>query len=528
MLVIGLGGGVAIERLPPGLREVHVVELEEEVVVANRLIGSLRSHDPLTDPRITVVINDARNALRLTGRRYDVIVSQPSHPWTAGASHLFTAEFARLVKSRLAPEGVFVQWTSVGFLDQATLRSLTATLTGVFGHVRLYNPQAVELLLVASDAPLDVERTLVGAADVPGLDAHLASVGIAGREDLLAALVLDEAAAVNLAAGARPSTDDRNVMATHSRHLDDGLSVSELYEITGDIHPLGRPGFWSALETEAPGVDYAYLAAKLASRPGAMSRLPDLSRAAIGQPGAELVEPIFLLASGKPERAQQRLREILVQEPQNAVARWLLVSTQMDDVLDDPVAAGQLRDEAAALTGVPAAVLAALRHEQAGAWTEVAALDARLAAARSNEPWFLHALRLQAAWRLQPEHAGRQDLAAEALVRLDRILALRVDLPLLVRRATAAERLGDAPVALESAALVLELLTDVQTRPPRARLMAALQALTGLLRAHPEWRAEPRGPTVFEALDSANRRFRPRDPARGASGSSSFSPARFQ
>ena len=35
--------------------------------------------------------NDARNALALSARRYDIIVSQPSHPWPAGASHLYTA-----------------------------------------------------------------------------------------------------------------------------------------------------------------------------------------------------------------------------------------------------------------------------------------------------------------------------------------------------------------------------------------------------------------------------------------------------
>jgi len=504
--VIGLGGGVAIERLPPGLREVHVVELEQKVVTANRLIGHMRNHDPLTDPRVTVIINDARNALRLTGRRYDVIVSQPSHPWTAGASHLFTAEFARLVKSRLNADGVFVQWTSVGFLDEATLRSLTATLTGVFRHVRLYNPQSVELLFVASDAPLDVERTLAGAAGVPDLAAHLASVGIAGREDLLSTLVLDDVAAVNFAAGTRPGTDDLNLMATRSRYLADGLSMRELYDITSDIDPLARPDFWRAVGTEAPGVDFVHLAAKLASRTDTVARLPGLLGATLGRPGTELVEAIVLLASGNGQRAQQRLRAILTREPQDAVARWLLVAMQIDDVADGS-APRQLLDEAAALGGVPAAVLAALRHEQTGAWAEVAALDEQLAGARSNEPWFLQALRLQAAWRLQPEHAGRQDLAAEALALIDRILPLHTDLPLLVQRATAAERLGNAPVALESAALTLELLTDVSTRPPRARLRETLQALNGLLQPHPEWRVEPRGGTVFKALDRANRQF---------------------
>jgi len=506
LLVIGLGGGVAIERLPPGLREVHVVELEEKVVTANRLIGPVRAQDPLTDPRVTVIVNDARNALRLTGRRYDVIVSQPSHPWTAGASHLFTAEFAQLVRSRLNADGVFVQWTSVGFLDQAMLRSLLATLGGVFGHVRLYNPQSVELLFVASDAPLDVERTLAGAAAVPGLAAYLAEVGIAGPEDLLAALVLDDAAAATFAAGVRPGSDDRNLMATQSRYLDDGLSTRDLYALTSDLDPLARPDFWKAHGIAAPGVDFVHLAAKLASRTDTVARLRGFFAATLGQPGAELVEPIFLLSTGNRPRAERRLRDILAREPRDLVARWLLVSTQLDAVLDGS-APRQLLDEAAALTGVPAAVLAALRHEQTGAWAEVEALDASLAGARPSEPWYLNALRLQVAWRLQPEHAGGQDLAAEALALVDRILPLRTDLPLLEQRATAAERLGNAPVVLESAALVLELLNDVQTRPPLARLKATLQSLNGLLQSHPEWRAEPRGPTVFGALDRANERF---------------------
>jgi spermidine synthase len=53
----------------------------------------------------------------LADRRWDAIVSQPSHPWTAGASHLYTREFSALVHSRLSPGGVFVQWIGAAFVD---------------------------------------------------------------------------------------------------------------------------------------------------------------------------------------------------------------------------------------------------------------------------------------------------------------------------------------------------------------------------------------------------------------------------
>ena len=80
------------------------------------------------DPRVNIIVNDARGALRLTDRRYDAIVSQPSHPWTAGASHLYTREFMQLAHDHLNSGGVFVQWMNVIFMDEDLLRSLTATL----------------------------------------------------------------------------------------------------------------------------------------------------------------------------------------------------------------------------------------------------------------------------------------------------------------------------------------------------------------------------------------------------------------
>lgn len=150
--------------MPASLRRIDVVEIEPEVVRANRSLQSRRAYDPLADPRFRIVVKDARNALRLTSRRYDAIVSQPSHPWTAGASHLFTREFARVAKSHLSERGVFVQWISNYFLTDSLLRSLVATLLAEFRHVRLYRPSFDDLLFLASDAPLDLERELARSA----------------------------------------------------------------------------------------------------------------------------------------------------------------------------------------------------------------------------------------------------------------------------------------------------------------------------------------------------------------------------
>ena len=149
-----------LEGTPASVASVDVVELEPEVIEASRQLSGMRDADPLADPRINIVINDARNALRLTRKSYDAIVSQPSHPWTAGASHLFTREFAASVRSHLNDGGVFLQWMNAEFVDEPLLRTLAATLLAEFEYVRLYRPSARVLMFLASDAPLDVELEL--------------------------------------------------------------------------------------------------------------------------------------------------------------------------------------------------------------------------------------------------------------------------------------------------------------------------------------------------------------------------------
>ena len=160
MLIVGFGGGVVVEGVPPSVRHVDVIELEPKVIEANRVTGQLRKRNPLADPRVNIIVNDARGALRLTDRRYDAIVSQPSHPWTAGASHLYTREFMQLAHDHLNSGGVFVQWMNVIFMDEDLLRSLTATLLKVFPEVRVYRPDPNTVVFLASDAPLDVELEL--------------------------------------------------------------------------------------------------------------------------------------------------------------------------------------------------------------------------------------------------------------------------------------------------------------------------------------------------------------------------------
>ncbi|HEY7515484.1 MAG TPA: hypothetical protein VIC87_13445, partial [Vicinamibacteria bacterium] len=102
-LVVGWGAGAtaASAALHP-LERLDCVEIEPATYRAAPLFEALsgRVHE---DPRFRILFRDARTYLLRTPDRYDVIASEPSHPWVTGVANLFTKEFYEIALARLAP-----------------------------------------------------------------------------------------------------------------------------------------------------------------------------------------------------------------------------------------------------------------------------------------------------------------------------------------------------------------------------------------------------------------------------------------
>ena len=155
-LVVGLGTGSSAGWLAsvPSMRRVDVVELEPAVLNVARLCSSV-NRDVLSNPRVRIRIGDGRDYLRTTRERYDLIASEPSNPYRAGVGSLFTVEFYRAARHRLAPGGVFVQWVQTYESDVATLRTAYATMGSVFPNIETWTTLTGDLVLVGSAAPLE-------------------------------------------------------------------------------------------------------------------------------------------------------------------------------------------------------------------------------------------------------------------------------------------------------------------------------------------------------------------------------------
>ena len=180
-LVIGLGSGVTADAVLASdeVRHLDVVEISPEVVEASAYFVR-ENHDVLRKPAVRLLVGDGRSHLRLSARQYDVIVSEPSNPWMAGVSALFTREFFEAARARLRSGGIFCQWSHTYEIADTDLQSIVATFASVFPDGTMWLVGEGDLLLIGSVDP-GIEERLSGVAararmgSVPAL---LADVGV--------------------------------------------------------------------------------------------------------------------------------------------------------------------------------------------------------------------------------------------------------------------------------------------------------------------------------------------------------------
>src|SRR5262249_33199418 len=108
----------------------------------------------LANPKIRLATGDAREYLLTLRDRYDLIFSEPSNPFRAGISSLFTAEFYRAIRGRLAPGGIFLQWLQSYEVNPETVRIVYATLSGSFPRIESWFTRVGDLILVATQEPI--------------------------------------------------------------------------------------------------------------------------------------------------------------------------------------------------------------------------------------------------------------------------------------------------------------------------------------------------------------------------------------
>jgi spermidine synthase len=210
VFVVGWGSGVTIGSVAQEpVESITAVEIEPAVVEGSAFFRHV-NHDPLSDARVHLHVDDARHILLATEDVYDVIISEPPHPWVAGVSNLFTRDFYRLAERRLARDGVFVQWLQTYQISLETYRAVLATFQSVFPEVMVFHPPGgTDTILVGTREPLRFDlKTLDERWAFPATRADLARVHVERPEHLLACVLLGPDGVRELAKDAQINTDN--------------------------------------------------------------------------------------------------------------------------------------------------------------------------------------------------------------------------------------------------------------------------------------------------------------------------------
>jgi spermidine synthase len=329
VLIIGFGSGMTASAVAryPDVERIDCVEIEPTVIRAAPYLESL-NRNVLSDPRVHVIFDDARNFLLTSREKYDLIISEPSNPWIAGIATLFTDEYYAAVRRQLAPGGKFIQWVQAYSIAPADLRMIIATLAPHFGEVTLWRAAGPDLLLLGrTDPALFQFGRLRSLWQNAALRKDFESIDVHQPEGLVAYYLLDDTAVRKLAEGSALNTDDRTLLEYHAPQtlLTPGLSDANQELITqlrmGPLPPNLEPsevqraleaGALTALDlNDAPNVRNFLKA--LESQPQSAARY--------------LAQGRFALMQGNLIDAKSSLEQALKLEPDSPEAmHWLAIA----------------------------------------------------------------------------------------------------------------------------------------------------------------------------------------------------------
>ena len=169
-LVLSFGNGIATGTMNThDIPVIDAVDLSPEMMEA-AAVYSEENYDVLDSDRLRLHVEDGRNFLLRTEASYDIISVDATHPANASSWALFTSEFYQLIESRLAEDGVFMQWIPIHGVREDDYRDILRTVWDIFPNMVLWSTGSTHSYVVATREPMSsavMQSVLTRAAANP-------------------------------------------------------------------------------------------------------------------------------------------------------------------------------------------------------------------------------------------------------------------------------------------------------------------------------------------------------------------------
>lgn len=166
-LIVGFGAGVTSGTfvLHPSIQRIVICEMEPLIPKTSSKYFRAQEYDVLADPRTHVIFDDARHFILTTPEKFDIITSDPIHPFVKGSAMLYSKEYFEMEKSRLNPGGLVTQWVPLYESDLESVRSEIATFFAVFPDGAIFANESdgtgYDLVMLGSNGPLHIDADAI-------------------------------------------------------------------------------------------------------------------------------------------------------------------------------------------------------------------------------------------------------------------------------------------------------------------------------------------------------------------------------
>ncbi len=169
VLVIAFGaGGTSGSLLKyPEVKRLDVVEISEGVIEPAKRYFTEMNSNVFADPRLNLIIQDGKNFIKMTEKKYDVIYSGPIHPQSnQGSAALYTREYFRDCRAKLKRGGLQCLWLPLHMSSPDDFMAVLKAYLDVYPCVTLWQMPATETSeshphLIGSEEPILPDYGLV-------------------------------------------------------------------------------------------------------------------------------------------------------------------------------------------------------------------------------------------------------------------------------------------------------------------------------------------------------------------------------
>ena len=168
VLIVGFGAGVTAGTfvVHPDVKRIVICEMEPLIPPTATQYFGKQNYNVLHDPRVQVIYDDARHFVLTTREKFDIITSDPIHPWVKGSATLYSKEYFELVKEHLNPGGIVTQWVPLYESSREVVKSELATFFDVFPNGTLWgneNGGGYDTVVMGQVEPARIDLDAIGA-----------------------------------------------------------------------------------------------------------------------------------------------------------------------------------------------------------------------------------------------------------------------------------------------------------------------------------------------------------------------------